>query len=553
MPAKPLCLALCDRYRQETEAVLASPEFADITATFTPASCASCSYSSSGNTIHCPHHLVEHVGKGRNGNARGSRLAKNCCFDWFIGHDLVRNYMKQGARLLTPGWLRNWPQLLEQQELNSEMDRLFHNRPGSRLVLLDTGIDKNVGKKLCAFADHVDQPWEVLPIGLEGYKSYLRCLILKLRQQGQGGEKRNTAKVTRQMHSHRADYELICDLTGRLAALNKDAWIVDHILDIAGLLFAPQRTALFPVRFSPVRSQQKTTGMPTSDQLSSPQHREQCLSVAEHVREICALALGNARQAVGMGSKRDYEKHLKRIKAAHGKAEKASHQLNNILQVIASHAEFAAMDASEFPFLRKEFELIQMAAIEATEIGKAMGLYTAQPPQASTLSDVNAIAKNVAQAKHMGRRSPVTITIESENAPMLISVEHKWLTELIGQLLSNAMDAIGTKTGKITLRTGFRQVSRAEAEASIFYEKQAPGAYAFLSVTDTGSGMDEPTKKRMFESFFTTRFKRRGLGLSLVLGVTRGTAGLIEVQSFPCKGTTVTCLFPAIPAHAANG
>jgi signal transduction histidine kinase len=67
-------------------------------------------------------------------------------------------------------------------------------------------------------------------------------------------------------------------------------------------------------------------------------------------------------------------------------------------------------------------------------------------------------------------------------------------------LITNASDALEEKEGVIRLRTG---VSREEAEPQVF-----------LEVEDTGSGMTEETKSRMFDSFFTTKFTGRGLGLA---------------------------------------
>jgi CheY-like chemotaxis protein len=112
-------------------------------------------------------------------------------------------------------------------------------------------------------------------------------------------------------------------------------------------------------------------------------------------------------------------------------------------------------------------------------------------------------------------------------------------------LISNASEAIGNQEGVITIGLSQRSIDRSALGDFVAHADVAEGTYVELTVTDTGCGMDEATRSRVFEPFFSTKFTGRGLGMAAVLGIVRGHKGAIRIVSEVGKGTTVTVLLPA--------
>jgi CheY-like chemotaxis protein len=120
------------------------------------------------------------------------------------------------------------------------------------------------------------------------------------------------------------------------------------------------------------------------------------------------------------------------------------------------------------------------------------------------------------------------------------------INQVIMNLVINAAEAIGERSGVINISVGAQECVDQYLDTTYYCEGLVSGLYVTLEVSDTGIGMDKETQKRLFEPFFTTKFAGRGLGLSAVLGIVRGHKGALKVYSELGKGTTFKALFPAV-------
>jgi len=111
-------------------------------------------------------------------------------------------------------------------------------------------------------------------------------------------------------------------------------------------------------------------------------------------------------------------------------------------------------------------------------------------------------------------------------------------------LAVNARDAMPSG-GRLTIATRKADVDEATAAREVGLR---PGAYAALSVIDTGTGMSAETRLHLFEPFFTTKEpgKGTGLGLSTVYGIVEQSGGVITVDSELGRGTVFTIFLPRV-------
>jgi len=146
----------------------------------------------------------------------------------------------------------------------------------------------------------------------------------------------------------------------------------------------------------------------------------------------------------------------------------------------------------------------------------------------------------------------IALQLALEEGLPAIEADRGQVQQVFMNLALNAAEAIGSE-GVITVRTGVQDVDEGFMRLHPELAALAPGRYVCLEVRDTGSGMDEATKARIFDPFFSTKFTGRGLGLAAVYGILRGHKSGIIVSSAPGKGTCFKVLFPATTRAAEKG
>jgi len=153
---------------------------------------------------------------------------------------------------------------------------------------------------------------------------------------------------------------------------------------------------------------------------------------------------------------------------------------------------------------------------------------------------------------------PTTIAVEADlQKCAAIMGDRTQIQQILLNLCTNASDAMAEDGGVLTIKV--EQYTQGE-DVEGLHRDLAPGNYVLLTVSDTGIGMDDTTKSRVFDPYFTDkrRGKGTGLGLAIVHGIVRGHGGVIHAESEPGLGTDIRIYFPTVdiePAriHAQSG
>ena len=229
-----------------------------------------------------------------------------------------------------------------------------------------------------------------------------------------------------------------------------------------------------------------------------------------------------------------------------------AHDFNNLLMVVLGYAEIALKDVP--PTSPAHFNLTEIAnaARRAADLSLQMLTYTGKSSIALERVEVSGLVDEMSHLLKTTISKKAILTLNLERGLPSIQAEPSQVRQIVMNLIVNALEAIGDRSGAITVSVGATRCDAEYLQKTELGGDLAPGLYVHLVVADTGCGMDAGTRSRIFEPFFSTKFTGRGLGLAAVLGMVRAHKGALEVYSEPGKGTTFKVLFPVQEA-AGNG
>lgn len=215
-----------------------------------------------------------------------------------------------------------------------------------------------------------------------------------------------------------------------------------------------------------------------------------------------------------------------------------AHEFNNKLFVVIGRCELLRDDYPHDKNITEHADEISGATGKMVNLVHRLLAYTSQMPGRPEPVLFNLFIKDtIAIIRHnMEQR----ISIETDLSPHIrkVNMDQKYMQLAMSEILTNAVEAI-SGTGTIIIRTKLADKKLSEP---FFNAKTGTEEYVWLEIEDNGAGMDNKTKEKMWDPFFTTKFQGRGMGMSVISGIIRTHGGKIRVESEPGKGTCIHIL-----------
>lgn len=202
-----------------------------------------------------------------------------------------------------------------------------------------------------------------------------------------------------------------------------------------------------------------------------------------------------------------------------------AHDFNNLFMAISGNVELLGMDLPAGSMGRDCLDDIAEATRRGVERCNEMMVYANRRPIHTEPVDLGQLVADRVDAARTRAGDAIRIHLTIADCLPTTAADPSRITPLIDALLDNALAALD------------------DGGAVTAVVDQDPNG-TFIRVQDDGHGMDDDTRRHMFDPYFTTTDHARGLGLAWLLGVMEVHRGSVDVHTAPGEGTTVTLHFP---------
>jgi signal transduction histidine kinase len=210
-----------------------------------------------------------------------------------------------------------------------------------------------------------------------------------------------------------------------------------------------------------------------------------------------------------------------------------AHDFNNLMSTILITAELAEVEMGDGKRPGDEVRTIKSVASRAVEMVRELMIYAGEDKGTFEKVDVSQLVEEIIALLKTLISKRATLDFDlPRNLPAVWGNPTR-IRQIAMNLVLNASEALGDATGVIHITTS--RVTPGPA-----------GDYLRLEVSDTGCGMTEEQRVRIFDPYFTTKRTGHGLGLAVVHAIVESHGGNINVATAPGRGTTVEVLLPFI-------
>jgi len=227
-------------------------------------------------------------------------------------------------------------------------------------------------------------------------------------------------------------------------------------------------------------------------------------------------------------------------------ARTVSLDFNNALTGVLAHTSLLLGKAEKDHPWRRSLLEVEKSAARAAEIASELALFSRQEKEArkTPAGNVNTVIGRCVEFFRNAHGTRFNWKLTNERSLFGARFDEAKVQQALTKILENAVESFAPKAnGQIAIETRNVELTEATQDRNV---RLAAGTYVCVEISDSGTGIDEPSLPRIFEPFFTTKkAPHRGLGLALVYGIITNHGGGIAISSQLGKGTSARVYLPA--------
>lgn len=227
-----------------------------------------------------------------------------------------------------------------------------------------------------------------------------------------------------------------------------------------------------------------------------------------------------------------------------------SHDFNNVLGVISGYAELSLADDGNNP-IRDHLNKILKATDRGKSLVNQITSFSRDTSSAMKPIELAKVLEDTAKLINVSIPASIEVSMQLEPGVRPILGSEVQIEQIIMNLVTNAYQAMPEGEGSITTSLTRKVLSEG---SNLSHGVLAPGNYSVLTISDTGPGMSKEIANRIFEPFFTTKEqgKGSGMGMAIVYKLIRSHGALLDLQTAPGEGTSISLYFEELEDESAK-
>ncbi len=275
-------------------------------------------------------------------------------------------------------------------------------------------------------------------------------------------------------------------------------------------------------------------------------------------RMIAGLSLDITEQEAAERERIRIEKQLQQAQKLESLGVLAggiAHDFNNLIMGMMGHADLALNDYESGENVQHHVHAVIESCQRATDLANQLLAYSGKGRFVLAPTNLSEVIEDLRNLLMVSLSKKAVLDFDLAAGLPDIECDVTQIRQVLMNLMVNASDALESRAGTISLQTGKVSVRANDpviaASLALGQQPLVPGDYVFAKISDTGVGIREEDRAKIFDPFYTTKRTGHGLGLAAALGIVRSHGGCLTVESEVGKGTVCSLYLPVSNKVAA--